>query len=102
MLASSMRSGRFLAHRVLPLGVLSIAALSVPIMIFSPDGLSRLEHLEQEKLRSNQEVSRISAEIRELRAKVEQMQKDPAMVEAVARDQLGLVRQTEVVFLFKD
>ena len=71
-------------------------------MIFSPDGLSRLEHLEQEKLRSNQEVSRISAELRELRAKVQQMQKDPAMVEAVARDELGLVRKTEVVFLFKD
>jgi cell division protein FtsB len=71
-------------------------------MIFSPDGLSRLERLEHEKLRSSQEASRISAEIRELRAKVQQIQKDPAMVEAVARDELGLVRQTEVVFLFKD
>ena len=53
-------------------------------------------------MRSSQEVSRVSAEIRELRAKVQQIQKDPAMVEAVARDELGLVRQTEVVFLFRD
>jgi cell division protein FtsB len=91
-----------LAQRVLPLAVLLLAVLSVPIMIFSRDGLARLEHLEQEKVRSSQEVSRISAEIRELRAKVQQIQKDPAMVEAVARDELGLVRKTEVVFLFRD
>ena len=97
-----MLGARFLTQRVLPLAVLSIAALSVPIMIFSPDGLARLEHLEQEKVRSNLEVSRISAEIRDLRAKVQQIQKDPAVVERVARDELGLVRQTEVVFLFRD
>jgi cell division protein FtsB len=97
-----MQAGRFFAQRVLPLGVLLVAALSVPIMIFSPDGLSRLERLEQEKLRSTQEVSKISAEIRELRVKVQQLQKDPATVEAVARDELGLVRKTEVVFLFRD
>jgi cell division protein FtsB len=97
-----MRPGRFLAQRVLPLTVILVAALSVPIMIFSPDGLARLEHLEREKVRSSLEVSRISAEIRELRAKVQQSQKDPAQVEAVARDELGLVRKTEVVFLFRD
>ena len=97
-----MPRGYFLVQRVLPLAVLLIAALSVPIMIFSADGLSRIEQLEQEKVRSSQEVSRVSAEIRELRAKVQQIQKDPAMVEAVARDELGLVRQTEVVFLFRD
>jgi cell division protein FtsB len=102
MLRSIVRSGRFLAQRVLPLAVLLLAVLSVPIMIFSRDGLARLEHLEQEKLRSSEEVSRISAEIRELRTKVQQIQKDPAMVEAVARDELGLVRKTEVVFLFRD
>jgi cell division protein FtsB len=99
---AAMPRGYFLVQRVLPLAVLLIAALSVPIMIFSADGLSRLEQLEQEKVRSSQEVSRVSAEIRELRAKVQQIQKDPAMVEAVARDELGLVRQTEVVFLFRD
>jgi cell division protein FtsB len=99
---AAMPRGYFLVQRVLPLAVLLIAALSVPIMIFSADGLSRLEHLEQEKVRSSHEVSRVSAEIRELRAKVQQIQKDPAMVEAVARDELGLVRQTEVVFLFRD
>jgi len=99
---AAMPRGYFLVQRVLPLAVLLIAALSVPIMIFSADGLSRIEQLEQEKVRSSQEVSRVSAEIRELRAKVQQIQKDPAMVEAVARDELGLVRQTEVVFLFRD
>ncbi len=69
-------------------------------MIFSADGLGRLRHLEAEKVRASAEVSRLSEEIRKLRAEVRRIRDDPAMVERVARDELGLVRQTEVVFQF--
>jgi cell division protein FtsB len=44
----------------------------------------------------------LAQEIRELRAEVRQIKQDPAAVERVARDELGLVRQTEVVFQFKE
>ncbi len=95
-----MRSGLSFAQRLLPISVLLVAVSSVPIMIFSPDGLARLERLEQEKVRVDEEISRASAEIRALRAQIDRMRSDPATIEEVARDELGLVRQTEVVFQF--
>lgn len=91
-----------LAQRVLPLSVLLVAAISVPVMAFSPEGLARLEHLQEEKKRADNEVARLSQQIQELRAEVQRMKEDPSLVERAARDELGLVRKTEVVFQFKD
>ena len=91
-----------LAERVLPLSILAVALIAVPILILSPGGLRRLESLQQEKTRADEEISRLSQQIRELRAEVGRIKKDPAAVERVARDELGLVRQTELVFQFKE
>jgi cell division protein FtsB len=74
----------------------------VPFMIFSPEGLARLERLKQERTLADEEISRLSQEIRELRAEVEALNESPGAVERVARDELGLVRQTEVVFQFDE
>ena len=71
-------------------------------MVFSPEGLARLRHLKTERERAQEEVSKLSQEIRELRAEVARIRTDPAAVERTARDELGLVRQTEVVFQFKE
>jgi cell division protein FtsB len=87
-------------QRALPIAVLVGATVAVPFMIFSADGLGRLRHLEAEKVRADEEVARLSEQIRKLRAEVRRIKDDPAMVERVARDELGLVRQTEVVFQF--
>jgi cell division protein FtsB len=89
-----------LIQRLMPVAVLCTAVVSVPVMIFSADGLGRLRHLEAEKQRADEEVSRLSEQIRRLRAEVRRIKDDPTMVERVARDELGLVRQTEVVFQF--
>lgn len=97
-----MSPGLLLVQRILPLAVLALAAISVPVLVFSPDGLGRLEHLKQEKQRADEEVSRLSQQISELRAQVARIKDDPALVERVARDELGLVRKTEVVFQFKE
>lgn len=97
-----MQPSLVFAQRMLPVVLLVVAAVSVPVMILSPEGLSRLEHLESEKSRADQEAARLSDEIRRLRAEVKDIKEDPAAVERVARDELGLVRQTEVVFQFRD
>ncbi|HEX4475365.1 MAG TPA: septum formation initiator family protein [Polyangiaceae bacterium] len=89
-----------IAQRLLPLVVLVVATVSVPFMIFSPAGFPRLHALEDEKSRVDREVSKLGDQIRRLRAEVAQVKADPAKVEQVARDQLGLVRRTELVFQF--
>jgi cell division protein FtsB len=91
-----------LAQRILPLSVLLVAGISVPVMAFSPEGLTRLEHLQQEKKRADAEVARLSQQIHELRSEVQRIKEDPSLVERAARDELGLVRKTEVVFQFRD
>lgn len=73
---------------------------SVPLQMFSATGLPQLRHLEAERTKTLEQVSRLSQEISEIRAEVERIKSDPTAVEQVARDELGLVRQTEVVFQF--
>lgn len=97
-----MTSGALFAQRVLPLAVLALAAISVPMLMLSATGLPRLQSLRDEKVRADDEVSRLSEEIWELRAEVARIKDDPAAVERAARDELGLVRRTEVVFQFKE
>jgi cell division protein FtsB len=89
-------------QRVLPLAVLAMAAISVPMLMLSATGLPRLKGLQEEKVRADDEVSRLSQDIWELRAEVARIKDDPAAVERAARDELGLVRRTEVVFQFHD
>jgi cell division protein FtsB len=90
------------AQRVLPLAVLAVAAISVPILVLSPTGLPRLRNLEEERVKANVEISRLGSQITALRAEVVRIKTDPAAVERAARDELGLVRTTEVVFQFSD
>jgi cell division protein FtsB len=86
---------------VLPLVLIAGAAVSVPIMVFSPTGLERLRALREERGRADEDVRKLSREIERLRAEVRRMKEDPAAVERVARDDMGLVRQTEIVFQFR-
>ena len=95
-----MNSG-LLLKRALPLLVIVGAAVAVPVLIFSPSGLARLTALRQERARADEEVTRLSREIDRLRAEVLRVKEDPAYVERAARDELGLLRQTEVVFQFR-
>jgi len=86
----------------MPLAVLAVAAISVPMLMLSATGLPRLQGLREEQVRADDEVSRLSQQIWELRAEVARIKDDPAAVERAARDELGLVRRTEVVFQFHD
>jgi cell division protein FtsB len=98
----AMNRRTILLERALPLAILTTAVVAVPVMIFSASGLNRLNSLRAERGRADQEISRLTQQIAELRSEVERIKTDPAAVERVARDELGLVRQTELVFQFKD
>lgn len=87
-------------ERVLPIAVLVLALVGAPLMIFAPEGLPRLRGLELELEQVAAENRQLQREIDELRGHVERLRDDPAAVERMAREDLGLLRQSEVVFQF--
>jgi cell division protein FtsB len=88
-------------ERLLPIAVLMLALIGAPVMIFSREGLPRLRGLERELSAVEAENRDLQREIEELRGYVGRLRDDPAAVERIARDDLGLVRQSEIVFQFK-
>lgn len=90
-----------LVERVLPVSVLVIAVIGAPVLIFSPHGLPRLRALEKELADVDGENAELRREIESLRGRVARLRDDPRAVERTARDNLGLVRQSEVVFQFQ-
>jgi cell division protein FtsB len=90
-----------LVERVLPVAVLVVAVVGAPVLIFAPQGLPRLRGLERELADVNEENAELRREIESLRGRVARQKDDPAALERMARDHLGLVRQTEVVFQFQ-
>jgi cell division protein FtsB len=99
--ASSVGRAALLLERVLPVAALVVAVVGAPVLIFSPQGLPRLRGLEKELADVDEENAEVRREIEALRGKVALLRDDPGAVERIARDNLGLVRQTEVVFQFQ-
>lgn len=95
-----MRRLTLFLERVLPVGVLIVAVVGAPVMIFSPQGLPRLRGLERELSDVEDENAELGRGIEALRGRVARLRDDPTAVERIARDNLGLVRQSEVVFQF--
>lgn len=85
---------------LLPFSLMVMAVMTVPTLVLDEQGLPRYRHLREElgELReSNEELVR---EIAALKAEVEALRTDPAYVERIARDELGMVRDEELVFQF--
>ena len=81
--------------------MLVVAVVGAPVMIFAPQGLPRLRGLEKELGDVDDENASLRREIDSLKGRVARLRDDPGAVERIARDNLGLVRQTEVVFQFQ-
>ncbi len=90
-----------LAERLLPVAILVVAVVGAPVLIFSPQGLPRLRSLQKELADVDDENADLRRDIDALHGNVSRLRDDPGAVERIARDNLGLVRQTEVVFQFQ-
>ncbi len=89
-----------LIERMLPFGILGLAAVGVPVMMLAPEGLPRLRALSKELTQVETENVEQRQQIQQLRGRVRHLREDPAAIERIARDELGLVRSSEVVFQF--
>ena len=85
---------------LLPFSLMVMAIMAVPTLVLDEQGLPRYRHLRgelQELRESNEELVR---EIATLKGQIEALRSDPAYVERIARDELGMVRAEEFVFQF--
>ena len=86
--------------RGLPLAVLTVSLISVPILVLEPQGLPRMRALETELTGVQTENAELRRGVGRLRTEVKELRENPTAVERIAREQLGLVRKSEVVFQF--
>lgn len=87
---------------LLPMALLVLAIVSVPIMVLEPQGLPRYRALERELREIERDNEGLAHEVRRLDAEVRQLREDPAAMERIARDELGMVREGELVFQFPE
>jgi len=87
--------------RALPLGILLLAFIAVPALVLQPEGLPRMRALRADVEAVNRENVDLRRDIGRLRREVKELRENPAAVERIARDQLGLVRKSEAVFQFR-
>ncbi len=89
-----------LLRRTLPIAILSLALVTVPVLVLAPEGLPRLQALQKELAEASLENQELRREVGRLHIEVRRLRDDPAAVERIARDELGMVRKSEVVFQF--
>lgn len=86
--------------RGLPLAVLTMSLVAVPVLVLQPQGMPRMRALDKELRDVEAENADLRRDVAHLRAEVKDLRENPAAVERIAREQLGLVRKSEVVFQF--
>lgn len=77
---------------------LAVALGFLPYKLYLRSGLVQYVTLRQELSALTARNDGLQNSIRELRHQLERMKEDPAAIERVARDELGMVRSGEVVF----
>ncbi len=86
--------------RGLPLAVLTMSLIAVPVLVLEPQGMPRMRALDKELHDVEGENAELRRDVARLRLEVKDLRENPAAIERIAREQLGLVRKSEVVFQF--
>ena len=86
--------------RGLPLVVLTVSLVAVPVLLLEPQGMPRMHALDKELGGVQNENAELRRDVARLRAEVKDLRENPTAVERIGREQLGLVRKSEIVFQF--
>lgn len=87
---------------LLPFGLLVLAIVAVPLRILDSQGLPRYRALRTELAEVKAQNARFRREVRDLEREVRALRTDPAAIERIARDELGMIRKGELVFQFPE
>ena len=69
-------------------------------LLFAPNGVIRYYRLQNEIAVVKAETASLDEKSQALATEVRRLQKDPAYLEDVAREEYGLIRQNEMIFDF--
>ena len=82
------------------LGLLFIIILIACLTLFGERGLLRLHRMQEELMELAEENKSLAAENRALEREIMQLRSDRDYLEKLAREELGLIREGEVVYHF--
>lgn len=85
---------------LLPFGLLVLATVVVPLRMLDEQGLPRYRALRSELRDIRADNERIRREVKQLRGTVDRLRDDPNEIERIARDELGMLRDGELLFQF--
>lgn len=83
--------------RWLPPALTVVAVVLAIWSVVGPSGWLEVQRLREERLRLQEKISDIEAENARLRGRLERLENDPAELERLARDKLGMVKPDEWV-----
>lgn len=93
------RFGRAVAW-MLPFGLLILSIVSVPLSILDDEGLPRYRALKDELAEVERVNERLRRDVEQLDREVDALRHDPEAIERIARDELGMIREDEILFQF--
>jgi cell division protein FtsB len=93
------RFGRAVAW-MLPFGLLLVSIVSVPLGILDEQGLPRYRALRSELAEVERTNDRLRRDVDRLQREVHALRTDTSAIERIARDELGMIRDDEILFQF--
>ena len=82
-------------------GVVAVGLGYLPYKAYGPGGISHIIRLEDDLAELNHKNSSLRQNNHTLRQRIESLKNDRRAIERVARDELGLVRPRDLIFLFE-
>jgi cell division protein FtsB len=86
---------------LLPFTLLICVVVVVPLRMLDEQGLPRYRALRAELNQVQKANQRMRREVRDLQQTVRRLRTDPLAIERIARDELGMVRDGEILFQFQ-
>jgi cell division protein FtsB len=93
-----MTSGRPTRWRVVVAGLLGLAVLA--ILVLGGNGLLRVWRMKQAVEALQRDIQLLEAENDRLARTIDRLREDPGLIEKIAREELGYVREGERVLKF--
>ena len=87
---------------VVPFCLLVTAIVAVPLRMLDEQGLPRYRALKEELAEVEAGNDRLGRDVQRFGREVRALKNDPSAIERIARDELGMVREGEIIFQFDD